>query len=79
MTNWTPVTEEEIAALNAARDALSAIRGRATTAENDWLGGRLAIVAETAEWQLFQVLNHASSSQEEAIPNDLLHNRKQVV
>lgn len=79
MADWTPITDDEADTLNAARDVLTNIQNRTLNTPNDWQAGQLKVAAETAEWQVFQVLNHASCYSDEPLDHDVLHNRKTEV
>lgn len=79
MAGWTPITDDEAATLNAARDVLENIQNRTLSTSNDWQAGQLKVAAETADWQVFQVLNHASCYMDEPLDENVLHNLKTEV
>lgn len=81
MSEWTPITDDEAATLNAARDVLSDIRKRMMGPAvglkplRNWQAG---FVCDLADEHLFQVLNFASVYGE-TLPENVLHNRKEKV
>lgn len=65
------LTDEQVAAINAARSALRAVSIDANTPEE----GRLVAVVEVAEEALFKVLNFAQSYDVVALTDEQVHNR----
>jgi hypothetical protein len=68
----------EVAALNAARNALDRIAARALYDHKTQASGMLYVAAQDCEHTLFRVLNIAKSYAHVPITNDELHNRARV-
>ena len=49
------------------------------TLDSQWQAGQLHAICETAAFQVFQVLNHASCYSDEPLDDTVLHNRKTEV
>lgn len=85
MNEWTPITDDEAATLNAARDVFKQIQDRASALNislepiDHWKQGRLQVVCEVADWHTFQVLNYANVYLDTPLDDDVLHNRKTEV
>jgi hypothetical protein len=72
------ITDDELFAINAARDALCDLAHRAHVDHDTQASGMVFCAATLAEDALFDVLNIARSHARIPVPTDVLHNRKPV-
>jgi hypothetical protein len=69
------ITDEEIDAINAARDALTAISDRLNWERQSKNDGAVEGLAEAAEYSLFHLLNRINSHTRRGMTYRQLHNR----
>jgi hypothetical protein len=71
ITPQASITDAEVDALNAARDAMAAIKARAA---NTYDGGMIRSTITHAEWLVFQVLNYSNVHGDRTLTDAQLHN-----